>query len=148
VRPMPGLLLTGLFLRFVGMEEEGEALCVTRFGGSSLFHLMTQGRYPRGMKRTKAGTIFCWIDNLLGGLLYGYSSTLLTAASRCAGSPALCLDKLIVGKAQRTGDRVCTHHSILHPPPFIAIANMALGSSHSPKCNTPDTSGHVKLSQM
>jgi hypothetical protein len=51
----------------------------------------------------------------LGELLYGSSSTLLTAASSHAGSPALCLDRPIVGKAQCNGDQVYTHtHTHTH----------------------------------
>jgi hypothetical protein len=53
-------------------------------------------------------------------MVYGSSLTLLTAASKYAGSPTLCLEKPIVGKAQRTGDRVYTHTSIrqaVDPPP-------------------------------
>jgi hypothetical protein len=53
-------------------------------------------------------------------MIYGSSLTLLTAASKYAGSPTLCLEKPIVGKAQRTGDQVCTHTSIrqaVDPPP-------------------------------
>ena len=39
------------------------------------------------------GTIFRWGTICLGELLYGSSLTLLTAAPRCAGSPALCLGR-------------------------------------------------------
>jgi hypothetical protein len=46
----------------------------------------------------------------LGELLHGSSLTLLTVVSSCAGSPALCLDRPIVGKAQRDGDQVYTHN--------------------------------------
>ncbi len=46
------------------------------------------GRRGRRWRRSFTGLVIC-----LGGLLYGSSLTLLTAAPRCAGSPALCLDR-------------------------------------------------------
>jgi hypothetical protein len=107
-RPLPGLSWTDPFLQFVGMEEEGEAQGIAHFGGSSLCHLMTWG-HPRGTKRTREKMIFCWDDDLFGELLYGSSLTLFTAASSCAGSLALCLDRPIMGKAQHYGDQVYTH---------------------------------------
>jgi hypothetical protein len=65
-RPSSGSSLTDPFLRFAGMEKEREALCVARFGGSSLCHLTMRGPYPRGTKRTKEETIFRWASNLYG----------------------------------------------------------------------------------
>jgi hypothetical protein len=58
----------------------------------------------------------------LGELLYGSSLTLLTAASSHAGSPALCLDKPIMGKAQYDGDQVYTHmYNHVHDAALLQI---------------------------
>jgi hypothetical protein len=50
-------------------------------------------------------------------------SSLLTAALSSTGSPALSLDKPIVGKAQRSGSQVYTHTHTLWEIPFEVFHN-------------------------